>query len=464
MKTYQDLLAVGENDKDRIDFVRQLINEHLASPMYKMAKIADEYDKQQNTTIVQFQKTVYTLQGRPVEDLWSANYKLASNFFRRFITQENQFLLGNGVTWKNEDTEKKLGDDFDTKLQRAGRAALSAGCSYMFWNLDHAELFTALEYMPLVDEETGAERSGVRHWQLAADKPLRATLYEEDGYTDYIWEKGEEGTILHEKRPYILNTVHTDADGTEIVDGENYPSYPIIPLWGNPQHQSELVGIRSQIDAYDIVKSGFADDLDTAQIYWILHNTGGMDDVDLMQFIERLHIVKAATVDDAAGTGVDAHTVEVPHEAREKLLDRIEKDLYKDFMALNTENIASGAATATQIRAAYEPINSKADEYEYCVREFLSRLLDVVGIEDEPSFTRSVMVNVQEEIQTVVQAASYLSEEYVTTKVMTLLGDIDQIDEELKKMDAENMERLSDTDSNAESEEEEESTNTPAEE
>lgn len=441
MKTYQDLLLVGESEQERMDFVRAVISEHINSASYKIAKIADDYDRQCNTTIVNFQRALFNLQGKPVEDVWSANYKLASNFFRRFITQENQFLLGNGVTWKNEDTEAKLGDDFDTKLQTAGRAALSAGCSYGFWNLDHLEMFTALEYMPLVDEETGAQRAGVRHWQIDPQKPLRATLYEEDGYTDYIWVKGE-GRILHDKRSYIQITAHTDADGTEIIDGQNYPTYPIIPFWGNPHHQSELVGIRSQIDAYDIIKSGFADELDTAQVYWILHNTGGMDDVDLQQFIQRLHINKAASVDDSAGTAVDAHTVEIPHEAREKLLDRIEKDLYKDFMALDTSNIASGAATATQIRAAYEPINSKADEYEYCVRDFISHLLAVIGIDDEPSFTRSVMVNVQEEVQTLVQAANYLSDDYLTRKIMTLFGDIDMIDEELAKMDAEDIERI----------------------
>ena len=454
MKTYQDLIALGESEQERMDFVRAVISEHVSSEMYRTAKIAEDYDRQMNTTIVAFQRALFNLQGRPVEDKWSANYKLASNFFRRFVTQQNQFLLGNGVTWKNSETEKKLGNDFDTVLQKAARSALVEACSYVFYNLDHCEFFKAIEYKPLEDEETGAQRAGVRHWQVDETKPLRATLYEEDGYTDYIWVKGE-GRILHEKRPYILNVRTSEVDGTEYMYGENYPSFPIVPLWANPHHQSELVGIRTQIDAYDIIKSGFADELDNAQMYWILHNVGGMDDTDLAQFIERLHIVHAASVDDAAGTAVDAHTVDIPHEAREKLLDRIENDLYKDFMALNTYDIASGAATATQIRAAYEPINSKADEYEYCIREFLDKLLFVAGAEDEPSFTRSTMVNVQEEIQTIVQAASYLSDDYVTSKIMTVLGDVDQIDETLKELEAENKDRLDDIQTTDEDTEEE---------
>lgn len=442
VKTYQDLLAIGENDQNRMDFVRAVINDHQNSQLYKNAVIADKYDRQQNVTIYNYQKALFNLQGRPVEDLWSANYKLASNFFKRFVTQQNQFLLGNGITWGKDETSEKLGDDFDTRTQEAGRAALVGGVSFGFWNLDKLVVFKVTEFAPLYDEENGALMAGVRFWQLATNKPLRATLYELDGYTDYMWENGKP-SILKEKRPYILKTRTTQVDGTEIYDGENYPSFPIVPFWGNPHHQSELLGIRSQIDAYDIIKSGFADDLDTAQVYWVLHNTGGMDDEDLAQFIERLHIVHAASVDDAAGTAVDAHTVDIPSEGREKLLDRIEKDLYKDYMAFNPETIASGAATATQIRAAYEPINSKADEYEYCAIEFLKGILNVAGIEDDPTFERSYIINRQEEVQVLTLAAQYLTEDYVTEKILTVLGDADRAEETLREIDAEGVERIS---------------------
>lgn len=441
MKTYQDLLKVGESEKDKMRFVLDVITEHKSSDLYKTAWIADQYDRQLNTTIVQYRKALYNIQGKPVDDIWSSNYKLCSNFFNRFVTQQNQFLLGNGITWNNDDTDNKLGKDFDVRVQEAGRAALVGGVSYGFWNFDKLVVFKILEYASLLDEENGALRSGVRFWQISPNKPLRATLYEEDGYTDYIWENGE-GRVLKEKRPYIQITRTTKADGTEIYDGENYPSFPIVPLWGNPHHQSELLGIRSSIDAYDIVKSGFANDLDTAQVYWVLHNAGGMDDSDLEEFIERLHVVHAASVDDAAGTAVDSHTVEIPHESREKLLDRIERDLYKDYMALDVENIASGAATATEIRAAYEPMNSKADQFEYCVIDFLNGICEVAGIDDEPTFTRSYIVNVQEEVQTVLLAAQYLPEEYVTEKVLTLLGDVDKVEDIQKQMEADGYESI----------------------
>lgn len=437
MYTYQDLQQHEGKEGERLDFVKQSIGQYQSSDLYREAKVADEYARHRNRTILQYQKMLYTISGQTVPDNWSANYKLASNFFNRLITQQNQYLLGNGCTWENTATEDKLGADFDIRLQEAGKNSLIGGVSYGFFNLDHLEVFSALEFVPLYDEENGALMAGVRYWQINSSKPLRATLYEMDGYTDYIWEKGE-GRILKEKRPYITRTVYTEADGLQIYDGMNYPSFPIVPLYGNPYKQSELVGMREQIDAYDLIKSGFANDLDdVSQIFWTISNAGGMDDIDLAEFVQRLKTVKAARVEDQEQ--VQAHTVDLPYQARETALDRIRKDIYRDFMALDTEEIAGGAVTATQIKASYEPLNNKTDQYEYCVLEFIRGILAIAGIEDNPTFTRSMLINQGEEIQDIMAATDVLDEEYLTQKILMILGDGDQAEEILARKAADEM-------------------------
>lgn len=437
MYTYQDYLKIKDNDDEKMLFVRQLINQHKDTDLYRTALIADEYDRHQNRTIRQYQKILYSVSGEAVPDNWTANYKMASKFFNRFITQENQYLLGNGVSWKNDATKKKLGEDFDTELQKLGLKALSGAVSFGFWNYDHMDAFSVLEFAPLYDEENGALMAGARYWQVASNKPLRATFYEVDGYTDYIYNKrdGEDiGEILRDKRPYIQKTRVSKADGLEIYAGENYPTFPIVPLWGNPQKQSEIVGLREQIDCYDLIKSGYANNVDEGSlVYWTLNNAGGMDDVDLAQFVERMRKLHAAVTDD--GVQAESHNLEAPYQSREALLEKLRTDLYDDAMALDTKNIADGAVTATQIKAAYEPLNSKTDQYEYCVREFLKKILEIAGIDDTPSFTRSMIVNNQEEVQLVIQSAAYLDEEYVTRKILTLFGDGDMADEILKRRD-----------------------------
>ena len=450
MLTYQDLLKVPEKDEQaRMDFVYDVIQQHKQTELYETAVIADEYDRHQNRTILQYQKMLHNLAGELVPDEWTANYKLASRFFNRFITQENQYLLGNGITWGEESTAEKLGKTFDIQMQKLGKKALSGGVSFGFYNFDHLDVFGVTEYAPLYDENDGALKAGVRFWQIDDTRPLRATLYEIDGYTDYIWNMRKvkdgqyelESEVLHAKRAYKLKIAVSEADGEQIYDGENYPSFPIVPLWGNPYKQSEIVGLREQIDCYDLIKSGYANNVDEASIiYWTLNNAGGMDDIDLAQFVEKMRKLHAAQTED--GVSATPNTMDAPYQSREALLATIRADLYEDAMALDTKNISNGAVTATQIQASYDPLNSKTDEYEYCVREFLNGILAIAGIEDEPTFTRSVIVNRAEEAQLVLQSAQFLQQEYVTEKLLTILGDGDRAEEMIQQMQQDELDRF----------------------
>lgn len=441
MKTYQDLTSVGEVEQKRMDFVLDAIRQHKQSEEYRIAKDAELYASGRNATIMNYQKLLYTLTGKAVPDNYSANHKCASGFFKRFVTQEAAYLLGNGITFENDATKDKLGKNIDSVLYKGAKSALIQAVSFGFYNKDHIEMYDLTEFVPLYDEENGALMAGVRFWQIDDNKPLRATLFELDGYTDYVKRKGEDMAVLNDKRTYIQVVKSSEADGETIYDGQNYPTFPIVPLWANPEKQSELVGKREQIDCYDLIKSGFANDLDDASmIYWTITNAGGMDDVDLAKFIERMKVVKAATVDGDDGVKAEAHTIDVPYQSREAYLARLEKDLYKDCMALDTEQIAAGNVTATQIEAAYEPLNQKTDEFELCLHEFINGILAVAGIDDTATFKRSQIVNRSEETTMILQAAEYLDDETVLRKLPFLTED--EIEGILQRKGAEEIDRF----------------------
>lgn len=440
MKTYQDFLEVAEkSDRERMEFVLSAINNHKDSDLYKQAIIAKEYDAHRNVTIANFQKLLYTLNGKVIPDNYSPNYKLRSNFFANFITQETQYLLGNGVTLKKEENKEKLGAGFDTRLQDAAHDALVGGVSYGFWNLDHLEVFDVTEFVPLLDEENGALRSGIRFWQVCTSKPLRATLFEPDGFTQYIRRSGEEMMILEPKRGYVAVEATSEIDGTELLAYQNYPGFPIIPMYGNRAKQSELVGQREAIDCYDLIKSGFANTVDDASvIYWTISNAGGMDEIDMARFKESMRRIGVGLVDDD-GAKAEAHTLTIPVEAREALLSRISDDLYRDFQMLDVTKLQGGQKTATEITAAYQPMDNKVDQFEYCVIDFLQALFKIVGIEDEPSFTRSKVTNQLEQTQMVLLAANYLDDETILNKLPWLTQE--EVTEILKRKAAEDIER-----------------------
>ena len=441
MKTFNDLLALGDSEKARMDFILQAINEHKSSAMYQIAVDADMYYRHLNPTIMRAQKFVYDLMGRAHVDEWSANNKIPSRYYFYFITQAVQFLFGNGISFTDDKTKERLGKNFDNIVQKAATDALNGGVSFGFWNNDHLEQFSLTEFAPLYDEENGALAAGIRFWQVASDKPLRATLYEMDGYTEYIRRKGEDITTLQEKRPYIQIVAQSEASGMEILDGQNYPGFPIVPLF-NTNRQSELVGSKETIDAYDLMASALINNIDDANlIYWVIRNAGGMDDADDAKFVQRLKTLHVAHLE--GDEQVDEHQIDVPFQASEVALNRLRGQLFDDFMALDVKQIAAGAATATQIKAAYEPLNAKTDLFEYQVTEFIDGILALVGIEDEPTYTRSLIVNQQEMIQNIVTSAEYLSADYITRKILEILGDTDKADEVVEQRLVEETSRYS---------------------
>ena len=442
MKSYQDLIAASENEAAKMAFVFAAITEHKGSEPYIIALDAEQYYKGLNPRITKYEKIIYDMRGDAHVDKWTPNHKIASNFFNFAITQENQYLLGNGATFTKDDTKAKLGDDFDTRLQDLGKKALVGGVAFGFFNLDHIDTFSLLEFVPLYDEENGALRAGIRFWQVSPDKPMRATLYEEDGYTDYI-RANDKSAMLHEKRPYKLKVRTSEADGEEIYDGENYPSFPIVPLWGNDKKQSELVGRQGTIDALDLLNSNLINNLDEANyIYWVLTNCGGMDDIDDAKFIEQLKTTHVAHADGDSGATAEAHTIEAPYQASESAIQTIQRRLYEDFMCLDVNSLSAANKTATEIKAAYQPLDSKCDMYEYCVIEFVQKILELAGIDDKVTFTRSKVVNKSDEINTLLAAQAYLDDETLVEQVCQILGIADKTDEIIRKRRTEEQSRF----------------------
>lgn len=429
-----------------MDFVRQAVNEHTSSDSYKTAETAESYYAKRNKTIVKYQKFLYNSNGQAYPDLFSANYKTRTLMFRHFVIQQVQYVLSNGVSFEQDGTKDRLGRDFDNRLQQLAKKAMVDGVAFGFWNLDHLEVFPFADtphapgFVPLYDEEDGSLKAGVRYWSLNGAETKRYTLYELDGYTEYIQKKNEDIQIRQPKRPY-RQTVRVDAlNGETVESGDNYPGFPIIPMYANDLRESELVGTQESIDCYDFIKNGLANEIDDSSgVYWVLKNSGGMDDLDIARFLDRMRTLRAATVDGDEGAA-EAHTLSIPYEARSAMLDRLRSDLHDDFQLVDMDKIMSGNLTATAIRMGYQAQDDKCGDFEYCIRDFIGKLLELIGIDDEPSFQWNRIANQLEETQMVLTAANYLDDETVLRHLPWLTPE--EVDAVLERKDAEEMERL----------------------
>lgn len=442
MLTYEDYLQVQGDEKKTIEFIIKAIDEHKRSKAYTDAIIAQDYYNGENTTIVKYEKILYDMKGLAHVDLWSANHKIASSFFTFVVDQEVSYLLGNGVRFSKSETKKKLGKDFDQEVMDALEYARIGGQAFGFWNQDHVDVFKITEFRPIKGEENGSIMLGIRFWQLEQNKPLRVTFYELDGVTEYIQRPGEQMTILKPKQSYVSKITKAD-DGTEITEGENYKGFPIVPLYGNKQHTSALRGKRNTVDALDLGTSNMINNVDEGNlIYWVLTNCGGMDDLDDAKFIERLKTLHVAHADGDSGAGVEAHTVEAPFEGTKVTLDVIEERLYDDFQAFDAKSLTAADMSATAIKAGYSRLDMKCDKIERQVTRFINGILEIAGIDDDPTYERSALINKQEETQSIIMQAEYFDDDYIRKKLLAINGDIDMYDEISERMDAEDANRL----------------------
>ena len=156
--------------------------------------------------------------------------------------------------------------------------------------------------------------------------------------------------------------------------------------------------------------------------------------------MERIKTLHVAHTDDEVNA--EPHTIEAPFEGTNATIDMLKRKLYEDFQAFDSAAVSAGNQTATAIKASYVPLDLKVDDFESDVTDFIQGLLTLAGADDTPSYTRSQIVNKSEETQTVLMGAEYYDDEYITKKLLTINGDIDQYDELMRRKDAEELDRM----------------------
>lgn len=466
--TWEDWQSAPE---DKTELIQKIVDAYKTSPDFRRALLAQQYFESDNEEIKH--KYIVQLDVRDVttyhkdeligeeipvtttaqEKVQVAGTRLSSSFLFRFVTQQNQHLLGNGVTLENESLKKRLGRSFDTALSAMGEKALLDGVCWGFWNNDHLEMIRAATdglsgAVALLSEIDSAPMVLVQFWQLNADKPLNVRVFEPDGLTIYRSDHEKKLVIYQPKQAY-KRTVLRDAGGEKVIGTSNYPLLPVVPLYANPERRSELTeSIKSKIDCFDRIASDFGDNLQMANdIFWVLNNFGGStkEVLNTLQQIKELRAVVNISDGMGGGSTVEPHTFEVPYEARKVALDILRVELYNDYMALDSKTLTGSSLANSAIKAAVMDLNLKCDRFEWQVFDFVQKILLLIGEKtEEISFKRRSYENEQETIQNIYLAAEDLDRE-TRLKLNPMVAN-DAIPQIMKNKDAEEVSGVSDMD------------------
>lgn len=392
------------------------------------------------------------MQGMAHRDIFSPNHKITTNFYYVFVTQMISYSLGNGVSFDNPEIKKNLGNRFDYTLQKILEYSANDGIAFgLVTDTDVIPLNFANDpnepvFIPVYSESDGKIKAGIRYWRISEDKPLRVTLFEPDGYTEYRKPSDSGFKVIQEKRAY-KRQIHSFPDLPALPDiTDDIPEtngLPIVPLVFI-NRQSHIKNNVTKLSAYNALLSKLTNNsAESDLIYWVLKNCDGMDEIDNAEFV--LNVVRTHIVHLKNGGEAEPKQLNAPYECTKETLEILRKQLFYDFMAVEFERTSGGNITTSEIKQGYENLNLKADKVEACVSEFIMGVLKLRGFDENEAFhfTRPKNVNESEAVQTAIAASEFMGDEATTKTICEITGKIDEFENIQKQKIAESLGRFS---------------------
>lgn len=380
------------DEKSNIDVVKGLIKNRAAWHRLhvKHCQEADRYYKNENDILR------YGVRGRDSGPLRNADNRIPRNFHGLLVNQKAAYmftappLFDVGNASDNKKIADTLGDSYPKICKDLCVNASNHECAWLhYWidetgrfcyavvdsqqiipiycnDLDHA-LIAVLRTYKDIDFSTGKEITIWEYWdrEHCCSYYRKSSTISITGLSEYTIFPGfpEDGTS--EKG-------NVYAHGLEQV--------PFIPFCNNNVSTNDLKNIKPLIDAYDMVFSGFLNDLeDIQEVIFVLTNYGGEDKKEFIEDLKKYKMVKLD--DDGAGaekTGLDTLTISIPIEAREKFLEITRKAIFEQGQGVDPDPQKFGNTSGEALKHLYSLLDLKAGLMETEFREGFGKLVRAI--------------------------------------------------------------------------------------
>lgn len=320
--------------------------------------------------------------------LRNADNKIPFNFYSLLVNQKASYLFTApplfdiGTDSDNEKVANILGDDYAKKCKDLCIDASNAGTAWVHYWIDENGAF---QWFPVAPEEICPIYSNTLDRKILA--VLRTyQITDDEGETWRIHEYWTENKCVSFKQK---DDEFTTFDMFEsITNGEITPTneyvhnlgdVPFIAFFNNNTHTNDLGKIKELCDAYDKTFSGFVDDLeDIQEVILVLTNYGG---TDLKNFIKDLKYYKAVQTESAGDgdrSGLSTLTIDIPVEARDKLLDLTRKAIFDMGQGVDPQQQGLDHTSGEAMKFMYSLLELKAGLTETEFRRGFGILLRAV--------------------------------------------------------------------------------------
>lgn len=488
------------SDQDNLNTTRllDLIKTDLASPIkVEMAKGVSYYNSVHD---ILARKRVFFVDGEPEEDKVKANWKLPHSFHKILVDQKTAYIAGNPITITAAESEqyqealdKFLGLKFDDVVNDWLTGASNKALEWIHFYIDEEGncqylIIPAEQIIPIYESTYQNNlQFVVRYYtyELVTAANQTKTLYKlelwsPETVTYYIQLEDETFTLDPEYNPNPA--AHWTTWNTltpEKREANSWGRVPFVPLFNNTQRITDLHTVKFLIDAYDLVKSDWMNDLDDfSEVIMVLKGYRGFTDEtkkgisELALFIRNLKQNKAIAVEE--GGDATAIKSDIPVEAKERFLTLTRKEIFYFGEGVDVDKDQLGnSPSGVSLKFLYASLDLKANrlirKFKAAIQDFMWFATEWINKQNNTTYNfedvkltinKSIIFNEKEKIEELVASDGMMS---LRTKLENHPL-ITNVDEEMKRLeeDAAKQEEKDATAIEAEAEAEVDATETDA--
>lgn len=420
-----------------IEVIKKLIRKYQSghSDFVMRAEKAKAYYRNETDIMFPPQKEEQEKKEKPLRN---ADNRIPFNFHGLLVNQKASYMFAAppifdlGKKKSNKKLTQFLGDKYPKVCKDLCIEASNCTVGWLHvWRDGKGTwkyaMVPAEQIIPVWTNDLEKELSGVFRSYQSLDEETG------DSYTVYeYWNEKEcmayrlkAGDELDQLIPYQMFLV--DPELCEYSDRYQHGvgEVPFFPFFNNNIDTDDLKNIKPLIDTYCKVFSGFVNDLeDIQEVIFILTNYGGED---LGQFLRDLKDYKAIQIEsdgDGDHSGVSTLTIELPVEAREKLLEITRKCIFEQGMGIDPDPQNFGNSSGVALQFLYSLLEQKAGLQETEFRLGFGRFircicrLQEIKIKDDTivqTWTRTSVKNDQELSQIASQSKGIISDETIVS-------------------------------------------------
>lgn len=427
-----------------IDVIKKIIKNNLKGfeSRNKHTATAEKYYRNEND-ILREDADDARVQRNKTDDtnpLRNADNRVSHPWHRLLVNQKASYAMTTPPKFDvknkhlNDEVTKLLGDSYSKIAKDLAVNASNAGIAWLhIWRDENKQNFfryavvDSKQIVPIFSKKLGNELIGVlRIYDDYNESGDVITVYEYWNDVECAMFAKQKGQTVEDIEAYNAFNLIDISTGTAAEQTNTYKhgweDIPFIPFRNNADELSDLALYKDLIDVYDKIYAGFVNDLDDVQeIIFVLTNYGGQKKQEFLDDLRNYKMVKVDDFGDGTKSGVDTLAVDIPTDARDKLLEITRESIFVNGQGVDPQKNIGQNNSGAALDHMYSLLELKTSAMETEFHQGFAKLVRFIlkysnanaDIEITQTWKRNVINNEYETAQTVSLLANVTSKETI---------------------------------------------------